>query len=89
MPKSSKARKVDVAPRKITRGAVRPVAPPPPVPTEAWSEGSLSVQSAADLLQRSTRTVFKLMDEKQLRWGRLGRERRIPKIDVLRLLSGE
>lgn len=89
MPKSSKARKIDVAPRKVTRGAVRPVAAPPPVPAEAWSEGSLSVRSAAEILERSTRTVFKLMDEKRLRWGRLGRERRIPKVDVLRLLSGE
>ena len=75
--------------RPARRGAVIPVAEPEPIPAEDWSEGSLSVPTAARLLDLSTRTVFKYMDSGQLRWGRLGRERRIPKIDVTRLLVGE
>ena len=71
------------------RGAVIPVAEPEPIPAEDWTEGSLSVPTAARMLDLSTRTVFKYMDRGQLRWGRLGRERRIPKIDVTRLLAGD
>lgn len=74
--------------RPARRGAVIPVAEPEPIPAEDWSEGSLSVPTAARMLDLSTRTVFKYMDRGQLRWGRLGRDRRIPKIDVARLLAG-
>lgn len=86
MPNQATQAKRETTPTR--RGAVIPVAEPDPIPAEDWSEGSLSVPTAARMLDLSTRTVFKYMDRGDLRWGRLGRERRIPKIDVTKLLAG-
>lgn len=69
---------------------LRPVeAPQPPqVDRAMWSEGSLTVSQAAKFLATSRKTVFTMMGDGRLPWGRLGCHRRIPKQAVLDLLSG-
>jgi excisionase family DNA binding protein len=70
-------------------GAVVATPAPAPISAEVWAEGALSVRRVAEMLDCSQRQIFNYMTRGQLRWGRLGRERRIPKIDVMRLLAGD
>jgi excisionase family DNA binding protein len=66
-------------------GGAEPDAPPV-LDREVWLEGALTVTGAAAMMACSRKTVFILMKEGRLPWGRFGSQRRIPRRSVIDLL---
>jgi len=62
--------------------------PPPKLDPAVWAQGAETVTSAAKFLKCSRKHLFDLMKQKVLPWGRVGRERRIPRGALINLLSG-
>lgn len=60
---------------------------PPVTPRELWADGAMTVTQVAKFLAISRKTVFVMMNEGRLPWGRLGSHRRIPKRAVLDLFA--
>ena len=51
------------------------------------SEGLVTVKQASGFLSLSRAMVYKLMEEGQLRYVKIGRSRRIPKLAIKELVS--
>jgi excisionase family DNA binding protein len=61
---------------------------PPKLDRDVWLDGALTVTGAASLMATSRKTVFVMMKEGRLPWGRFGSHRRIPRRAVIDVLAG-
>lgn len=60
---------------------------PPLDDSGIWDDGALSVSSAADFLDRSTDTIYRLMDSGELPYAKVRGGRSIPKRALVALLK--